>query len=72
MKTREELTEGLDGGDNQVARKDLTEPRRASGPAGKSLLHLADEDVAERCRDEDTVQRNLYGARIDLGTRKYM
>lgn len=69
---REELTEGLDGGDNQVARKDLTEPRRAPGPAGKSLLHLPDEGVAERCRDEDTVQRNLYGARIDLGTREYM
>jgi hypothetical protein len=28
--------------------------------------------VAERCRDEETVQRNLYSARIDLGTREHM
>ena len=71
-KRKKKLTEGLNGGDNQIASKDLAEPRGTSGLAGKSLLQLADEDVAERCRDEETVECDLYGLCVDLGTRERM
>jgi hypothetical protein len=71
-KRKEGLTESLDGGDNQVASEYLPELRGRSGLAGKSPLQFSDENVAERCRDEETVQRNLYGARADVGAREQM
>jgi len=66
------LTECLDGRNDQVAGEDLAELRGASGPTRESLLQLADEDVAERGRDDEAVQRHLYGPRIDLGTREHV
>jgi hypothetical protein len=66
------LTECLDGRNDQVAGEDLAELRGASGPTRESLLQLADEDVAERGRDDEAVQRHLYGTRIDLGTREHV
>lgn len=43
------LTDGLNGSNDQVARDDLSDLCRTSGPAGKSPLQLADEDVTKGC-----------------------
>ena len=61
------LTDSLNGGDDQVARDDLSDLCRPSGPTSKSLLQFADEDVTKRCRNKQSVQCHLYSACVHLG-----
>jgi hypothetical protein len=61
------LTDGLNGGNDQVARDDLSDLCRPSGPTSKSLLQFANEDVTKRCRNKKSVQCHLYSTCVHLG-----
>ena len=66
------LTDGLNGSNDQVARDDLPDLCRPSGPTSKGLLQFANEDVTKRCRNKESVQCHLYSTCVHLGASEGM
>ena len=56
----------MNGGSDQIARDDLSDLCRPSGPTSKSLLQFANEDVTKRCRNKEPIQCHLYSTCVDL------